>query len=283
MMKTRKLISLLAGLLLLAGTSLAAERGDRPAPAGKQEYVVGVTPQFEASKLFGIWRPLLDALEKETGLDFTLRGAPAINDFEQQYGAGMFDFAYANPFFVGVRNYQGYLPLVRDHGARLAGVVVVAKDSPINSVRELDGQTVAFPAANSLAGSLAIRAQLEDEFGVRVVPKFVRTHDSSFLNVAVGTVVAGGGVRSTLEQQSPEIRDRLRVLYTTRELPPLPIVAHPRVPEAVRQRVKAALLKLGASPEGKELLAKVPIKQVGAAAPADYEALRRMRLERYEN
>lgn len=282
-MTPRKLIGLLAVLLLLAGTSMAAEREGRAAPAGRPEYVVGVTPQFEASRLHGIWRPLLDALEKETGLAFTLRGARAINDFEQQYGAGMFDFAYANPFFVGVRNYQGYLPLVRDHGARLAGVVVVAKDSPIKSVRELDGQTVAFPAANALAGCMVIRAQLEDEFGVRVVPRFVRTHDSSFLNAAVGTVVASGGVRSVLEQQSPAIRERLRVLYTTPELPTLPIVAHPRVPEAVRERVRDALLKLGASSEGKELLARVPIKQVGIATPADYELLRRMRLERYEN
>ncbi|MDP2195954.1 MAG: phosphate/phosphite/phosphonate ABC transporter substrate-binding protein [Rhodocyclaceae bacterium] len=282
-MTPRKLRSLLAALLLLAGTSLADERGSQPAPADKQEYVVGVTPQFEAGKLFRVWRPILDALEKETGLKFTLRGASAINEFEQQYGIGMFDFAYVNPFFVGVRNYQGYLPLVRDHGARLAGVVVVAKDSPINSVRELDGQTVAFPAANALAGALVIRAQLEDEFGVRVVPRFVRTHDSSFLNVAVGSIVAAGGARSVLEQQITGIRERLRVLYTTRELPTLPIVAHPRVPEAVRQRVQDALLKLGASSEGKELLAKVPIRQLGIATPADYDVLRRMRLERYEN
>ena len=282
-MRPWKLLSLFAGLLLLAGTSLAAERSDSTVPAGRQEYVVGVTPQFAASKLFRIWRPILDALEKETGFGFTLRGAPALHDFEQQYGAGMFDFAYANPYLVGVRNYQGYLPLVRDHGARLVGVVVVAKDSPINSVRELDGQTVAFPTANALAGTLAIRAQLEDEFGVRVLPRFVRTHDSSFLNVAVGAIVAGGGVRSTLDQQSPEIRERLRVIYTTREMPTLPFVAHPRVPEAVRQRVRDALLKLGKTPEGQVLLGKVPIKDAGIATPADYEVLRRMRLERYEN
>ncbi|MDO8958532.1 MAG: phosphate/phosphite/phosphonate ABC transporter substrate-binding protein [Rhodocyclaceae bacterium] len=282
-MMPRNRIHLLAGLLLLAGTSLAADPGGRAAPAGKPAYVVGVTPQFEASRLFGIWRPILDALEKETGLDFTLRGAPATNDFEQQYGAGMFDFAYANPFFVGVRNYQGYLPLVRDHGSNQAGVVVVAKDNPINSVRELEGQAVAFPGANALAGCLVIRAQLEDEFGIRVVPKFVRTHDSSFLNVAVGTVVAAGGSRSTLERQSPEIRDRLRVLYTTRELPTMPFVAHPRVPEEVRRRVRDALLKLGKTPEGQALLGKIPIKEVGIASPADYAGLRRMRLERYEN
>jgi phosphonate transport system substrate-binding protein len=265
-------------LLLLAGSGMSFGQ----TPSGQHEYIVGITPQFEARKLFEIWRPILDALEKETGLHFTLRGAPSITDFEQQLVSGQFDFAYVNPFFVGVRNPKGYLPLARDHGSSLMGVVVVKKDSPIKSVKDLDGKKVAFPAANSLAGSLIIRSELESEYGVHVVPQFVRTHDSSFLNAAVGMADAAGGVKGTLERQPAEVRSMLRELFTTHEVAPLPFVAHPRVPEKIREQVKAALLKLGASEDGKALLNKVPIRQIGPASLNDYEPLRRMGLERFE-
>lgn len=277
----RTLVALL--LIFVFAVAGAGEPGRRQEQTGKAEYVVGITPQFEANKLFAIWRPILDALEKETGLAFTLRGAPVLNEFEQQYNAGMFDFVYANPYFVGVRNRQGYLPLIRDHGSSLSGIVVVRKDSPIQNVRELVGQTVAFPSANALAGCLLIRAELEDEFGVKVAPRFVRTHDSSFLNVALGTTVAGGGVQATLEKQRPEVRDNLRILYKTKDMVTLPFVAHPRVPEEVRRRVQAAFLKLGDAPAGQALLAQVPIKRIGTAVPAEYEALRQLHLDRYEN
>lgn len=273
-----KILRALICMLLLAGGGIAFGQ----TAAGPQEYIVGITPQFEARKLFDIWRPILDALEKETGLHFTLRGAPSITDFEQQYVSGQFDFAYVNPFFVGVRNPKGYLPLARDHGSSLMGVVVVRKDSPIRSVKDLEGKKVAFPAANSLAGSLIIRAELESEYGVHVVPQFVRTHDSSFLNVAVGMADAAGGVKGTLERQPAEVRALLRELFTTHEVAPLPFVAHPRIPEKTREQVKAALLKLGTTEEGKVLLSKVPFRQIGSASMSDYEPLRRMDLERYE-
>jgi phosphonate transport system substrate-binding protein len=273
-----KILRAMICLLLLAGRGIAFGQ----TAAGPHEYVVGITPQFEAKKLFEIWRPILDALEKETGLHFTLRGAPSITDFEQQCVSGQFDFAYVNPFFVSVRNPEGYLPLARDHGSRLSGVVVVRKDSPLRSAKDLDGKKVAFPAANSLAGSLIIRAELEAEYGVHVLPQYVRTHDSSFLNVAVGMADAAGGVKGTLERQPAEVRDLLRELFTTHEVAPLPFVAHPRVPEKVREQVKAALLRLGTSEEGKALLSKVPIRQIGPASMNDYEPLRRMGLERFE-
>jgi phosphonate transport system substrate-binding protein len=264
-------------LLMIIGNSFAIGQ----TVTNSKIYTVGITPQFEARKLFEIWRPILDAIEKESGLRFTLRGAPTINDYEQQYFSGQFDFAYVNPYMVGVKNMKGYIPLVRDHGNSLVGVLVVRKDSPIQSAKELDGKTVAFPAPDAVAACLMVRAKLDTDYGVHVVPRFVRSHDSVFLNVAVGEVDAAGGVKGTLERQPEEVRRSLRELLTTREVAAIPLVANPAVPEKIREKVRAAFLKLGATDAGKALLVKVPIQQIGAASMADYEPLRHMGLGQY--
>jgi hypothetical protein len=59
------------------------------------------------------------------------------------------------------------------------------------------------------------------------------------------------------------------------------VVAHGRIPQSVRDTVKQALLKLGESDEGRLLLSKVPIKEVGPAFLEDYQPLSDWGLDKY--
>ncbi len=269
------LIGLVPGMFFLfAATSAVAEQG--------RIYKIGVVPQFETRRLQAIWRPILKELEKRTGLHFTLRGAPSIQVFEKEFMAGNFDFAYMNPYHVlRAQKEQGYLPLVRDTGRKLYGVLVVRKDSPVREVKALHGQIVAFPAANALGASLLVRAELHDVYHIRIRPRYVKTHDSVYLNVVLGEAAAGGGVQKSLQNQSEEVREALRVLYRTRKVVPHPFAAHPRVPKAVRDKVREALLAMGRTEAGRQLLARIPIKKVGPASMADYRPLGKMGLERF--
>ena len=153
------------------------------------------------------------------------------------------------------------------------GVIVVPNDSPITRVEELDGKVVAFPAPNALGASLIPRADFTNVFGISIVPRYVQSHSSVYLNVALGETDAGGGVQKTLGQQPVEVRDALRVLYRTRETAPHPLVAHPRVPEQVRNAVRDGLLAIGATEEGRRLLEPVPIQRIGVATMADYRPM----------
>lgn len=164
---------------------------------------------------------------------------------------------------------QGYEPLVRNDN-QLFGILVVAKDGPIKKVADLEGKEVAFPAPNALGASLLMRADLDRIEKVHIKPVWARTHTSSYLNVALGKVDAAGGVMGTFNQQPERIRDKLNILYETRRMPAHPVVAHPRVPQADREKLRQALLDLGATPEGSEMLSKVPIKKVIPAKVGDY-------------
>nr|WP_319494863.1 phosphate/phosphite/phosphonate ABC transporter substrate-binding protein [uncultured Desulfobacter sp.] len=253
----------------------------RAAETGKV-FIVGIVPQFEARKLHGIWRPVLDLLEARTGYRFKLKGSQTIPDFEGEFIQGKFDFAYMNPYHLVIANQKaGYIPLVRDCGRQLFGVLVVAKNSGISDPASLNGKTVAFPAPNALGACLQIRQELQDIFGVTVNPKFVKTHDSVYLNVLLGETVAGGGVQKTLQRQKKEYRDNLKVIHTTQKVAPHPFAALPSVPPEIRKRVQEAFLSMGQEEDTKVLLEKIPIKKIGKASLDDYKPLLDMGLERY--
>lgn len=266
-------------VLLFAALSLVSSLAW---PANDGVYSFGVVPQFEQRKLFRIWRPILDELERRTGFTFNLVGSPKIPVFAQKCMDGDYDFAYMNPYHLLMsHDTQGYLPLVRDGGRMLRGILVVAKDSPIRSVRELAGKSVAFPSPNALGASLLMRAELARLYGVTVNPRYVQTHSSVYLHVALGLTEAGGGVASTLNSQKSDIRQKLRILYETKPVNPHPISVHPRVPEAHRNKVRQALLEMARTEKGAALLAKIPMRKAVASSIEDYTPITSSELEKF--
>lgn len=266
----------------LIGTVLGLVTGIRCAGAAPQSFKVGVVPQYEVSELHEIWGALLTRLGQKLGADFQLVGSPSIPAFEQALASGTYDFAYLNPYdMVVAHRAAGYEPLLRDISNNLHGILVVAKDSPIKSVTELNGKPVAFPAPNALGASLLMRAELQDRFGVAVEPRYVKTHDSVYLNVVLGEVVAGGGVLRTLDRQSAPIRDALRILHTTNAVPSHPIAVHPRVAREWREKVVEALMAMAEGGEDRKLLKAVPMQEPGPVTYADYQALEAMGLNRF--
>jgi len=239
-------------------------------------YLLGVVPQFGPQKLHEIWLPIIHELEVKTGYKFRLVGDPTIPAFEKEFMKGKFDFAYMNPYHIVEANRkQGYIPLVRDHGRKLFGILTVRMDSRIKSVMQLHGKKIAFPSPNALGASLLMRADLINHFKIDFEPVYAKTHTSTYYNVALGLVDAGGGVMGTLNRQKKEIKDRLRVLYETKRVSPHPFAAHPRVPKKVREAVRNAFLKIN-----QKLLVKVPFKKIGSSNLKDHQELATWGLEK---
>lgn len=245
-------------------------------------YSIGVVPQYSAPEIFTIWKPILQELEQSTGLKFHLKTSRNIPAFEQEFEKGEFDFAYMNPYHLLVANKaQGYLPMVKDVGRKLSGIIVVRKDRDFNNVGDLQNKKVAFPAPNALGASLLPRTELKKKYHTDIKAKYVKTHNAVYMNVVLGKTDAGGGVYKTFNKQPPEVQEQLRVIYETTKMAPHPIAAHPSVEAAVIIKVQKALLALGQNEQGKALLKKIPIKQIGQASLADYQPLQALGLEEF--
>jgi len=245
-------------------------------------YSIGIVPQFEIRHIRKIWNPIIKEIEKNTGYKLRLIGSPTIPDFEREFNAGRFDFAYMNPYHILLaEKSQGYIPLVRDIGRKLHGILVVRADSGINSIKDLNGKKIAFPAPNALGASLLMRANLKNIHGIDFNPVYVKTHSSVYLNVVVKQTDAGGGVQKTLNQQKNNIKETLRIIHRTPDVSPHPFVAHPRISPQVREKVRNTFLKLAKNKTGKSLLSKIPMKKIGKAKMNDYTSLKKYNLENF--
>lgn len=250
--------------------------------AGAQTYLLGVVPQFDARVTEQIWSPIIAEIKARTGIELQLVGSPSIPEFEKAFQTGAYDIAYMNPYhYIMANRAQGYLPILRDGGAQLSGVLVVAKDGPIKGIADLQGKTIAFPAPNALGASLLMRAELTDKAHLTFTPIYVKDHTSAYLNAALGVTAAAGGVMATLDHADPDLKAKLRVIYTTASVAPHPVVVHPRVPEADRKTLQEAFLAMAATPEGAAMLDKIPMLKAVAAQDADYQPLREMGLDKF--
>lgn len=138
-----------SSLLIWFSAPLQAEPGEPLPPP--LELTVGVVPQFPPSEIHASWNPLLLELGSISSLKLRLKSYPSIPAFEQGFLREM-DLAYLNPYHVLMAHQAaGYLPLLRDSKRRLAGILVVRKESPIRSIAQLQGATIAFPHPMPLA------------------------------------------------------------------------------------------------------------------------------------
>lgn len=242
---------------------------------------VAVVPQLPPLELFKRWTPLLQMVSARTGLCFHLLIPKTIPEFEALFLKGEPDIAFLNPYHqVMAHDAQGYVPMLAD-SKPLTGIIVVRRDSTVQGIKDLNRQTIAFPAPNAFAASLLLRAILtESKIDFRA--QYVQTHSNVYRAVAAGTLAAGGGVNNTLAREPQALRDELRVLYESPGFRSHPLSAHPRVPPKVRQEFSNAIFQLALFDQGKNLLNQVQLPDPSAATHRDdYAPLERLGVQRF--
>lgn len=236
-------------------------------------YSFAPLPQFEHRKEFATWKPIVDELHLRTGVDFDLIIPFSIPELEREFSKGTYDFAYVNPihFTRGLRRHA-YVPLVSD-AAPSRGIVVVSKDSQVQKPEELNGKSLAISSANAFTSSLTIQSDLLYKFNVKMSVVAVNSHSSVYIHVANKLADAGGGAESTLREQPQAILDSLRILHTTADFPSHPVVAHPRVPTEIREKVRAAFVEMAQTPAGAAMLGRIPMSGVRSITVEDYREI----------
>lgn len=247
----------------------------------RAHYTLAVPTQLSPVEMHSSWAPFIERLSKETGADIRLKVYDTIPEYEREVMKGSPDFVFMNPYLIiKTRKPRGYVPLIRDK-ALLVGLLVVLNDSPVQSVKDLDGKEIAFPTPNAFAASLYMRPLLEEQ-GVRIVPRYVNSHSNVYRAVLLGKTAAGGGVNKSLDKEPEEVRSQLRVLFRTPEHAPHPLCAHTRVPQALRRSVVDAIMRLAADTSNQDMLKKVQIPNpVEANYEKDYMLLEKLNLEKY--
>jgi len=241
---------------------------------------VSIVPQFSATTIHAAYWPVLTQIGEQANLCFELIQQPSIPEFEDVLRSRQADYAFMNPYHQ-VMFKSSYRPLVRDKKKLLTGILVTNRNSEITTVRDLEGRDLLLPAPNAFAASLLTRAFL-DKQGVKVKPRYVKTHQNVYRGVARDKNAAGGGVNKTYQRESDALQSEVRILTETPGYPAHPFSASRTIPSKESTTVQTLWIEMAQQTALKPLLKNVQIPYpMRANYQKDYAPLAELGLERF--
>ncbi|MEG3638116.1 phosphate/phosphite/phosphonate ABC transporter substrate-binding protein [Magnetococcus sp. PR-3] len=268
---------LYTSIITLATLSLSSAWADH-----KDSDVIhfGIVPQQSAIKLARKWTPVFQYLSQKTGYTIRFKTAPNIPVFEQRLADGRYDVAYMNPYHYTVFGQKpGYRAFAKQKDKQIKGLIVVHKDNAIQSLQDLSGQDLAFPAPAAFAASVLTRSKLVDQ-GIVFQPNYVSSHDSVYRTVAKGLFSAGGGIKRTLENVDPTIRAQLKILWTTHGYTPHAFAAHPALTTTKVAKLQQAMVNMHTDPLAQPLLKSLNFKGIETAQHQDWNDVRDLQVDK---
>lgn len=238
----------------------------------------GIPPQQSPVEVVKRWTPILQYLEKRTGLVLELKTGKDIPTYQQQIMEGIYDIAFVNPnTYVAANRLKGYRAFAHEKDGKSYGMIVGRRNGPISQLTELQDRAMAFPSNFAVMATILPLKHLEEQkIPVRI--QYVMSIDSVYRSVAKGLFLAGGGESRTFGSLDPEIREQLLVLWRSEDLPPFPFFAHPRVPSATVSKLQQAMIGMGEDAEGQALLKVVNINGLEKTTDAEYNGMRKLHL-----
>lgn len=283
----------------LGASSLLAACGQKPArtyqpsfsrasASALPEYTFAVHPLHNPQMLHRLFAPLMTYLGQQAPeATFRLIASRDYASFERRLMAGQFDFALPNPLQVLRALDHGYRVFAKEaDDSEFRGIVLVRKDSGIETPEDLIGKTISYPAPTAVAATLMVQYYLQTH-GLpirRTRSIFVGSQESSISSVYLRASAAGGtwpAPWAPFARQNPKVAEALEVKWRTEPLVNNGLVVLKSLPGDIVEKVAHALVTLGGDVAGKAMLADMSIPGFQVADAGAYAPMRDF-LSRYE-
>ncbi len=264
----KKLIAIALAVLVVAGLVLLASCGKKPELGSEENPIIwSFVPSGEMERVAGGAQAVADLLHDETGYFFDTNVATEYagviealaSDPPGAHMASLATFAYVMAAERGVA--EAALVSVRFGSPTYNGQLIAGADTGIETVEDLEGHTFARPDPLSTSGwiipMLTMRAAgINPETDLEQIVD-AGSHDSVAAAVYNGEVDAGAtyvDARTQIEDQHPDVMDKVIVIEVTADIPNDGVQFHPSVSQQMRDRIVDGLLAIAGTDEGKEAL-----------------------------
>lgn len=244
----------------------------------KKTLIVGVHPYLNSKKMFTSYRPILDYLETKLGVQLILETSKDYLDYERKLYAGHFDLSLPNPYQTLLSFNYGYRAIARMKPDEVfRGIIVVRKDTHIETIVDLKGQKVSFPAPTALAATmmpLAFLAEQGLDIHNDIEKKFVGSQYSSIMNVYSKDTIAGATWPPPWEswkKENPHKAKELTVKWETKHLINNGFVVKQELHGELVKKLQRSLLAMDSEKVGKELLVQAGFEGFALATNNDFE------------
>ncbi|MCC3291418.1 MULTISPECIES: phosphate/phosphite/phosphonate ABC transporter substrate-binding protein [unclassified Arthrobacter] len=225
-----------------------------------QSLVFAVVPTDDSKELEDSFKPIVAAIEKETGLPTSIEAVSSNAGVIEAQAAERVDVATYGAFsYYLAQNVADVTPVAMDQRTPAAGsgavqsLGVVAAGSDIKTLEDVQGKDVCFTDPASSTGYLAAAAGL---ISIGLDPKsdinpiFAGSHDVAVTQMLAGdcdvAFVAGTFITDILPARGVIKDGDVETLWTSPDIPGTPMVIGNWLPEDLRTKISNAVLKYNA-------------------------------------
>ncbi len=263
---------------------------DKPIFKDKKVYIFGVHPLHNPQRLFAVYKPLVDYINKHlTDSALRLESSRDYPAYDKKLFSGHFDFALPNPYQTVTATKHGYKIFGKmGDDENFRGIILLRKDSAIKNVADLRGKTVSYPAPTALAATMMPQWFLHVnglDINKDISNNYVGSQESSIMNVYLGKSDAAATWPPpwrTFIKQKPEIAKEVMIKWETSSLPNNGLVARADVPEELVAKVSKIIFSLHTHEQGKNILKAMELSKFEAADDATYAPVREF-IQKFES
>lgn len=247
----KKLLSIL--LVAILAISLAACGKSSGDP---EKLIMGFVPSQDSDEIADTVEPLAKKLSEELGVEVEGRVMTSYTALVEAMGTNEVQIGFIPGFAYVLGNEKHGIEVIlkseRFGSGTYKAQYVVRTDSGIESLEDMKGKTWAFADLASTSGYLFPAAQIMDKFDVKnpqtdffsnAVP--TGGHDTAALAVYNGdadVATTFDDVRTTLEEEYPDIMEKLKVVEYTEEIPNDTISVTKDISDELQTKIKEAFL-----------------------------------------
>ena len=238
--------------------------------AGPPVYKFSPVNQYGINLTAAYWNPIISYVSKKSGVKLQLKIGRTSADTTSFVLTTEVDFVFTNHLFSPEREAMGWKVFGRRLTPPIHAQIVVAADSPITDIAQLDGLDLAFPGPEALVSYKMPHAYLlSKKIDIKVF--FGGNTDGALAQLFSGKVAAAGVNSQLVEGYAKRENKKYRVLWQSPPLHDLALMYASSVPAKDVRAVSQAFLGMHQDPEGRAVLEQVS-QAVGLSGEAYFIA-----------
>lgn len=262
----------------------ALEPGAKPKLKPMRAAVGGMTTPKEG---FAYYRDFLYYLEKKSGRPVEFVDKQSYAEINSLLESGDLDFAFvcSGPYVEGHKKFGLQLLAAPEVNGKSVyySLIIVNRDSPVRSFRELRGRTFAFTDPLSNTGTLVPTYMLAkmNETPASFFKEHVYTHKHDMsVKMVADKLVDGAAVDSLIweymNRRSPDITSRTRIVEKSPPYGIPPVVVSKSADPEIRKLLSDLFLNAHNDEEGRKILKGMMIDRFVPVSDRAYDSVREM-------
>ncbi len=257
----------------LAAAQAPCPRGNR-GRVSDREFLLGIGPFLPPERLELTFAHMATRFSEALHRPVRFQTSTTFERYTENVLKEEYDFALLPPFLFVQLDPGSYVPLARAPGL-LRGEVVTLESSPVDTLYDLRGETVAIAPQHSGMDALAHHTLLERGLdpGKDVTVRYFESALSCLQQLPAGTAAACVTHSFARERFGEELGTPLKVIAETVGVHHGPFVAHCRVPEQERDVIRNLLMAWAEDPANRLPVSGAQVPNLVPIAAGDYDAV----------